>query len=367
MQVQVLPDKAALGRAAASAGAAALRRALAQGRQACAILATGASQFEMLAALVREPGVDWQRLRIFHLDEYLGLPASHPASFCHYLHSRVLAHLPAAPLAFVAIDGMANPVAAEIDRLNALLENQTVAVCFAGIGENCHLAFNDPPADFDTQSPFLQVDLDDACRRQQLGEGWFPDLAAVPRRAITMSVRQIAKAQTIILSVPDARKAAAVQAAIEGPLTAQAPASFLQTHADCRIFLDPGSARDLRQTTRAAAAAGVCAGAHDPRLLLLHAQDNVLVARQALAAGTRVRVDGSALTLVQDIARAHKIARSDIAAGAAVLKYAAPIGRARRAISRGEHVHVHNLASDYTPTWVIDASDPSAAGQEPGA
>ncbi|MCW8207858.1 glucosamine-6-phosphate deaminase [Verminephrobacter aporrectodeae subsp. tuberculatae] len=249
MKVEILQDKQALGRAAARAGADALRQALAEKPEAGVIVATGASQFEMLDALVQERGIAWPRVSIFHLDEYVGLPPSHPASFRNYLQTRLLARLPT-PKAFVAIDGTARSIPDEISRLNGFITMHEIAVCFAGIGENCHLAFNDPPADFETRSPFILVNLDEACRRQQATEGWFPALDAVPRCAITMSVQQIAQSRKIILSVPDARKAAAVSAAIEGPITQDSPASFLRTHADCTLYLDPHSASLLQHTER---------------------------------------------------------------------------------------------------------------------
>jgi len=241
MQIQTHPDKASLGRAAATEGIAALQAALAGQGHATVILATGASQFDMLENLVAAD-LDWSRVTLFHLDEYVGLPETHPASFRKYLRERVLARLPAAPAAFHAIDGDATDTGAEIDRLNALISARTVDVCFAGIGENGHLAFNDPPADFDTSVPFLRVRLDDACRRQQMGEGWFPTLDDVPAEAISMSIREILRARRLILSVPDARKAEAVRATVEGPVSPGAPASIVRNHPACSLHLDPASA-----------------------------------------------------------------------------------------------------------------------------
>jgi glucosamine-6-phosphate deaminase len=244
MQIRIHPDKAELGRAAAEEGVDALRTALGRQGRAVVILATGASQFDMLEHLAATD-LDWSRITLFHLDEYVGLPETHPASFRKYLRERVLARLPMPPAAFHAIDGDAADTGAEIARLNALISAETVDVCFAGIGENGHLAFNDPPADFDTDEPFLRVKLDDACRRQQMGEGWFPTLDDVPAEAISMSIREILRARRIILSVPDARKAEAVRATVEGAISPDAPASIVRTHPECSLHLDPASAARL--------------------------------------------------------------------------------------------------------------------------
>lgn len=240
MRLEVLPDKAALGARAAADGADALRGALAAKGEGTIVVATGASQFEMLAALVAEPGIDWSRVTAFHLDEYVGLEAAHPASFRRYLHERFTSRLPDLGR-FVPVEGDAD-LPAELDRLNRLLRGREVDVCFAGIGENGHLAFNDPPADFEIGDPYAVVGLDEACRRQQLGEGWFPSLDAVPDRAISMTVRQILRSRRLVVSVPDARKAAAVRAAVEGEVTPDCPASVLRRHPDCRLFLDPPAA-----------------------------------------------------------------------------------------------------------------------------
>ena len=203
------------------------------------IVATGASQFEPLARLVAAPGVDWRRVVVFHLDEYLGLPADHPASFRRYLRERFVDRLPLA--AFHAVDGENDPVN-ECRRLGELIRRSPIDVAMVGIGENGHLAFNDPPADFETSEPYLVVELDEACRRQQYGEGWFPSLDAVPRRAISMSCRQILASATIVCSVPDQRKAAAVRDAVEGSVTPQVPASILQRHPRTTLYLDPPAA-----------------------------------------------------------------------------------------------------------------------------
>ena len=245
MQVIIADTKQDMGRQAASVGAEAIRRALAKRGEANIILATGASQFETLDALAAAPGIDWGRVTGFHLDEYAGLPLTHPASFRRYLQERFLDKLPRPLRAFHFINGEGD-CAAECRRLNAILAGQPLCVAFVGIGENGHLAFNDPPADFVTETPYLVVDLDDACRRQQLGEGWFPTLDDVPRRAISMSIRQILKSEKIVCVAPDERKARPVQATVEGPVTPSVPASALQRHPDTLLYLDRASAALLR-------------------------------------------------------------------------------------------------------------------------
>ena len=244
MDIRVHDDKAALGKAAAAEGSTAIKAALAERGAANVILATGASQFEMLDALVAED-IDWSRITVFHLDEYVGLPVTHGASFRKYLRERVMDRLATKPT-FIAVDGDAPDLAAETARLGALIAQHPIDVCFAGIGENGHLAFNDPPADFETDAAYLVVDLDEACRRQQLGEGWFPDLDAVPRQAISMGIRQILKSRQIVLSVPDARKADAVAGTVDGLITPLCPASILQQHPHTTLHLDPQSAAKLR-------------------------------------------------------------------------------------------------------------------------
>ena len=244
MEIHISRSKEELGRAAASQGIAAIERELSKpGGEAAIIVATGASQFEMLAHLVLAP-LDWSRVTAFHLDEYVGLPPSHPASFRKYLQERFVAKLGRPLRAFHEINGEGSleQARAECRRLNSLIGAAEIDVAFVGIGENGHLAFNDPPADFETEEPYLVVDLDEDCRRQQLGEGWFSSLDEVPRQAISMSIRQILKSREIIASVPDERKARAVKACLQGPISSLAPASILQQHASTAIFLDEPSA-----------------------------------------------------------------------------------------------------------------------------
>jgi len=231
-----------MGAAAARKGAELISKTLKEKGSASIILATGASQFEMLGELVKAE-VDWSKVTVFHLDEYIGIPDTHPASFRKYLKER-FADL-VSPAAFYAIDGETDPEGT-CTRLGAIIGKQAIDVAFVGIGENAHLAFNDPPADFDTTEPFIVVELDEACRRQQLGEGWFPSLQAVPVKAISMSVRQILKSKAIICTVPDARKAEAVRKAVEGEVSPEAPASILQGHPFTWLYLDRESSSLLR-------------------------------------------------------------------------------------------------------------------------
>lgn len=240
IEIRIVPDKDRLGAQAAALGAEAIRAAQARHGHATIIVATGASQFELLANLVVAEGIDWSKVTAFHLDEYVGLSQTHPASFRHYLDERFVGPL-GGKVAFVPVDGEGDPEA-ETQRLNGLIAGRRIDVCFAGIGENCHLAFNDPPADFETNEPYIVVALDEACRRQQFGEGWFPSLEAVPQRAISMSVRQIMKSELIVLSVSDTRKAQAVRDALEGPVDPAHPASILQRHARTVMFIDPPAA-----------------------------------------------------------------------------------------------------------------------------
>ena len=229
-----------MGAAAAEAGSEILREVMGSSGEASIIVATGASQFEVLASLV-EKELRWPSITGFHLDEYIGLPIQHDASFRRYLWERFVSALPLPLKAFHFLSGEID-AHAECDRVGALIAEVNVDVAFVGIGENGHLAFNDPPADFETKRPYLVVDLDADCRRQQLGEGWFPDLESVPKQAISMSIQQIMKSRTIICTVPDVRKAEAVKAALLGPVTPEVPASILQTHPDCHLFLDQGAA-----------------------------------------------------------------------------------------------------------------------------
>jgi len=240
MNIATFSTKEEMGAAAAAHGVSKLQAVLAEKGSASFIVATGASQFEMLAKLA-EADLPWNKLTGFHLDEYVGLSINHEASFRKYLWERFVSRLPLPLAAFHFLDGEED-ADAECRRASELIEQTSIDVAFVGIGENGHLAFNDPPADFETDQPYLTVDLDDACRQQQFGEGWFPSLDAVPRQAISMSVRQIMKSDAIVCTVPDERKAEAVKNATQGPVTPEVPASILQEHPDCQLFLDAAAA-----------------------------------------------------------------------------------------------------------------------------
>ncbi len=239
MTINISQNPAELGQKSGKSGAKLIRQAIQSQGSAAIILATGTSQFETLNQLLAEKDIDWSKVTVFHLDEYIGLPVSHPASFRNYLLERFFRHVPQLK-AYHLIDGENDP-GKECERLSGLIQAQGIDVAFVGIGENGHLAFNDPPADFETEKPYLVVNLDLACRKQQLGEGWFPDLESVPTQAISMSIRQIMKSKAIVCSVPDRRKAQAVKDCTEGPVSPLHPASVLQNHPACEIFLDPAS------------------------------------------------------------------------------------------------------------------------------
>ena len=201
--------------------------------------ATGASQFEFLDALTSAPGIDWGKVEVFHLDEYVALPSTHPASFRKYLLERLIHKTGITRYHFLNGDG--DPQAA-IEQVGSEIQSKPVDLLFAGIGENGHLAFNDPPADFQADAPYLIVDLDEACRQQQVNEGWFSKVSDVPKKAISMSVRQILRSKEIIVVVPDTRKARAVKASLEGEISPMMPASILRDHANATIYLDADSA-----------------------------------------------------------------------------------------------------------------------------
>ena len=241
----ICKNKQTLGETAAAAGATAIRETIRSRGAANIIVATGASQFEMLSALLKEPDIAWDKVTAFHLDEYVGIPITHPASFRQYLWRRFVSQLPLPLAAFHYVNGESNPQA-ECQRLGEIISRHPIDLAFVGIGENGHLAFNDPPADFQTEEPYLVVNLDTDCRRQQMGEGWFKTIDDVPRQAISMSIRQIMKSRCIICSVPDVRKAKAVQTCMEGPVTPQAPSSILQKHPNALVYLDPDSASLLK-------------------------------------------------------------------------------------------------------------------------
>lgn len=252
MKISISESKVSMGLAAAAYGAQAIREAIQTYGVANIVVATAPSQNEMYDALVASEGIDWGCVNIFHLDEYIGLTDTHPASFRYNLRKTFLDRLPQPPKCFHPIPGEQLDTEAVCRDLEALIGGLRLDAAFIGIGENAHIAFNDPPADFETRASYRPVVLDEACRKQQYGEGWFPTMDAVPRTAVSMTVYQILQAKRIICTVPDARKAQAVKDSVEGGVTNLHPASILQTHPDCGLFLDATAASLLSEATRRA-------------------------------------------------------------------------------------------------------------------
>ncbi len=242
MEIHKCANKDELGKQAATSAAEAIRSAIKDRGAAAIVVATGASQFETLEHLVQQADIDWSKVTAFHMDEYVALPESHPASFRRYLKERFQQKLPVPLKAFHLINGEAADPATECARLNELIASFKIDVLLGGIGENAHLAFNDPPADFDITDGYHVVDLDEACRNQQVGEGWFASLEEVPAQAISMTIQETLRAKLVLISCPDKRKAQAVKDSVSGPVSNVVPASVLQTHAATHLFLDPGSA-----------------------------------------------------------------------------------------------------------------------------
>ena len=246
MRLRIFDDKVSLGKAAAIQAAEAMRSAIEERGQARVVAASAASQFEYLEALTATPGISWKQVELFHLDEYIGLPMTHPASFCKFLQERLIAKTGITN--YHLLDGSREP--AEVIRTaSKAITTSPIDVAFVGIGENGHIAFNDPPADFDTEEPYIIVTLDHACRLQQVGEGWFQNLDAVPKQAISMSVRQVLRAREILAVVPDARKAPAIRACFDGPISPMAPSSILRNHPNATVYLDRQSSALLSPAT----------------------------------------------------------------------------------------------------------------------
>ncbi len=252
MLLRLFKDPSTLARAAAEQAAAAIRKAIAECDRCRIVLATGTSQFAFLDALTSTVGLEWNKVEAFHLDEYVGIPITHPASFRKILLERVINKVGISKYWF--IHGDASDLSGALDDVGRELTSTPVDVAFVGIGENGHIAFNDPPANFNTAEPYIVVELDEACRRQQVGEGWFPDISQVPRQAISMSVQQIMKAPQIVAVVPDRRKARAVKLCIEGEISPLAPGSILRRHANTTVYLDQDSASLLSAELRNALA-----------------------------------------------------------------------------------------------------------------
>lgn len=245
MEICIKADPVELGKSAGKVAADLIRKIIASKGEVNIILATGRSQFETLKQLISEKDIDWGRVVMFHLDEYIGLPESSPASFRKYLKDRFITKVPALK-AYYLVNGETDPIM-ECNRLNGIIEKYPIDVALVGIGENGHLAFNDPPADFDTEKPFIIVNLEEKCRKQQYNEGWFDTLTDVPHQAITMSIKQIFKSKHIICSVPEIRKANAVKNCLEQPISNLFPGSILQMHENCTYFLDKTSAALLSE------------------------------------------------------------------------------------------------------------------------
>lgn len=238
MKVKVFQDSRELGKAAAAEAAAVLNQAIAAQGKARLLVSTGASQFDTFQALVTQK-VDWRKVEMFHLDEYVNLPADHPASFRRYLKERFANLVRLGECHFVNTEG---EIAKCIANLTAAIRKEPIDLALVGIGENAHLAFNDPPADFWTDAAFIVVDLDENCKKQQVGEGWFPTVAAVPGQAVTITVPQIMQSKVIISAVPHRVKANAIKLTLENEVTPEIPATKLKEHPQVTIFLDEESA-----------------------------------------------------------------------------------------------------------------------------
>jgi glucosamine-6-phosphate deaminase len=246
VKIEVFKTKAECGAAAADRGAEILKQAITANGRASFIVATGASQFDFMKALTQKDGIEWQHTALYHLDEYIGIGEKHPASFRRYLTERLVDFVHPGAVHF--IQGEAADPAAECRRMNDIISQDKIDVAFVGIGENGHLAFNDPPADFDTEQPFIIVELDRACRQQQFGEGWFASIEEVPATAISMSIQQIMKSEAVVCTVPDERKARAVKQCFEGDVSPLYPASILRSHANAFVYLDEPAASLLSQS-----------------------------------------------------------------------------------------------------------------------
>lgn len=250
MLIRVFSDKSTLGHAAADQAAHAIRKAISERGAARIIAATAASQLEFLDALTKAPGIDWKKVEAFHLDEYIGLPITHPGSFRKMLMEQLVSKT--GITRYHLLDGDAADPSAGVKNTGKQLASAPIDIAFLGIGENGHIAFNDPPADFETEEPYIIVNLDEACRQQQVGEAWFASIEQVPKQAISMSARQILKAKEILAVVPDKRKAQAIKACFEGEISPLAPASILRRHPNATIYLDTNSASLLSSTLQSA-------------------------------------------------------------------------------------------------------------------
>lgn len=244
MAVTIYESNEALGKAAARDFAEIVKRAVAEKGEAAVILATGNSQLSFVNALSEQTDIPWDKVSAFHMDEYLGMPDTHPASFRRFLIDKI--DTPFQPKVTYGVNGDAPDTEAELRRYTTLLKEHQPVVCVLGIGENGHLAFNDPPADFETEELIHVVNLDIVCRSQQVGEGHFATIDDVPKQALSLTVHALLQPDHVMALVPEARKAQAVKAALEGPVTPLCPASILRTQDHVRLYLDPDSASLLR-------------------------------------------------------------------------------------------------------------------------
>jgi len=241
MELKVLENKKSASKAAADQAQKILKDTIKQKDNATIVVATGASQVDFLNFLVQDSFIEWHKVEMFHLDEYVGLPEDHPASFRNYLNERLISKVNIGKVNLIQGDKI--NLEEELERLNNLLKDKVIDVSFVGIGENSHLAFNDPPADFEEEAPYIIVELDEKCRQQQVNEGWFETIDQVPKKAITMTVKKIMSSRNIICTVPGLRKAPAVAKCFSNSdITPEYPGSILKSHKKAYIFLDKESA-----------------------------------------------------------------------------------------------------------------------------
>ncbi len=240
MEIRICDNASQLGKSAARETALALRQCIQKQGYARIALSTGASQFETLSALVKED-VDWTKVEMFHLDEYVDLPITHPASFRKYLQERFISLLPLPLKAVHFVDGTPEGIA----ELTAQIRRLPIDIGLIGIGENSHIAFNDPPANIDTKEAYIVVDLDERCKKQQMGEGWFATLDEVPKKAVSMTVFQIMSCKKLISCVPHKVKAWAVEQTLTQPVSKHYPGTILRTHPDWTLWIDRESAADV--------------------------------------------------------------------------------------------------------------------------
>lgn len=241
MEIRICKDRYELGKSAAKHVANELKKCIAENGSARIVLSTGASQFDTIEALTKEEGIKWECVEMFHLDEYVGLPETHPASFRKYLKERFVDKV--APLKGVHfVDGTKEG----IEALTKELRSAPIDIGLIGIGENGHIAFNDPPADFDTKEAYIIVNLDERCKKQQMGEGWFATIDDVPKQAVSMTTYQIMQCQRIVSCVPHKVKAEAIKNTLSaGKVDPMVPATLLTTHPDWILYVDENSASDI--------------------------------------------------------------------------------------------------------------------------